>query len=44
MPSYVCPFDWTDQGVKSAADSVERVRSSSEVAQSKHRVTLERIY
>ena len=44
MPSYVCPFDWTDQGVKSAADSVERVRSSSEMAQSKHRVTLERIY
>ena len=44
MPSYVCPFDWTNQGVESAADSVERVRSSSEMAQSKHRATLERIY
>jgi uncharacterized protein with GYD domain len=44
MPSYVCLFDWTDQGVKSAADSVERVQSSSEMAQSKHGVTLEQIY
>ena len=44
MPSYVCPFDWTNQGVDSAADSVERVRSSSEMAQSKHGATLERIY
>jgi uncharacterized protein with GYD domain len=44
MPSYVCLFDWTDLGVKSAADSMERVRSFSEMAQSKHGVTLERIY
>ena len=44
MPSYVCLFDWTDLGVKSAADSTERVQSFSEMAQSKHGVTLERIY
>jgi uncharacterized protein with GYD domain len=37
-------FDWTDQGVKNAADSAERVESSSEMAQSKHGLTLERIY
>jgi uncharacterized protein with GYD domain len=37
-------FDWTDQGVKIAAASEERVESSSEMAQSKHGVTLERIY
>ena len=44
MPSYVCLFDWTDQGVKNAADSVERVESASEMARSKHGVNLERIY
>ena len=44
MASYVCLFDWTDQGVKNAADSVERVESSSEMAQSKHGLPLERIY
>lgn len=44
MPSYVCLFDWTDQGAKSVGDSVERVESSSQMAQSKHGVTLERIY
>jgi uncharacterized protein with GYD domain len=44
MPSYVCLFDWTDQGVKNASDSVERVESASQMAQSKHGVTLERIY
>ena len=44
MPSYVCLFDWTDQGVKNAADSVERVQSASEMAHSKHGVNLERIY
>ena len=44
MPSYVCLFDWTDQGVKNASDSVERVESASQMAQSKHGVNLERIY
>ncbi len=34
MASYVCLFDWTDQGVKNAADSAERVGySSSQMAQ-----------
>lgn len=34
MASYVCLFDWTDQGVKNAADSAERVgKSSSQMAQ-----------
>jgi uncharacterized protein with GYD domain len=44
MPSYVCLFDWTDQGVKNAAQSVGRVQSAAEMAQSKHGVTLDRIY
>jgi uncharacterized protein with GYD domain len=44
MPSYHRLFDWTDQGVESAADSVQKTQSSSEMAQSKHGATLERIY
>src|SRR5215207_1793145 len=38
------PVRLDGSGGKSAADSVERVQSSSEMAQSKHGVTLERIY
>jgi uncharacterized protein with GYD domain len=44
MPHYVCLFDWTDQGVKNAGDTVERVNGVSELAQSKYGVTLEQIY
>ena len=44
MPHYVCLFDWTDQGIKNATDTVERVGSASELAQSKYGVSLEHIY
>ncbi len=44
MPSYVCLFDWTDQGVKNARDSLDRVDSASEMAESKYGVSLRQIY
>ena len=44
MPHFVCLFDWTDQGSKTVTDTVERVGSASEMAQSKYGVTLEHIY
>ena len=44
MPHFVCLFDWTDQGTKTVTDTVERVGSASEMAQSKYGVTLEHIY
>ena len=44
MPHFVCLFDWTDQGSKTVRDTVERVGSASEMAQSKYGVTLEHIY
>ena len=44
MPHYVCLFDWTDQGVKNAGDTVDRVNDASELAHSKYGVTLEQIY
>ena len=44
MPHYVCLFDWTDQGAKTVKDTIDRVGSASEMAQSKYGVSLEHIY
>jgi uncharacterized protein with GYD domain len=44
MPTYVCLFDWTDQGIKNARDSVERVDRSTELAQEKYGVTMGQNY
>jgi uncharacterized protein with GYD domain len=44
MPHFVCLFDWTDQGSKTVTDTVDRVDSASEMAQSKYGVHLEHIY
>ena len=44
MPHYVCLFDWTDQGTKPVTDTVDRVGSASEMAQSKYGVSLEHVY
>jgi uncharacterized protein with GYD domain len=44
MPTYVCLFDWTDQGIRNARDSVERVERSTELAQEKYGVTMGQIY
>ncbi|MBA3791831.1 MAG: GYD domain-containing protein [Rubrobacter sp.] len=44
MPHFVCLFDWTDQGSKTVTDTVDRVGSASEMAQSKYGVHLEHIY
>jgi uncharacterized protein with GYD domain len=44
MPHFVCLFDWTDQGTKTVTDTIDRVDSASEMAQSKYGLTLEHIY
>jgi uncharacterized protein with GYD domain len=44
MPNYVCLFDWTDQGIRNARDTVDRVDRAAELAEEKHGVKLEQIY
>ncbi len=44
MPHYVVLFDWTDQGVRSARDSVERVGDATGLAKEKYGVTIGRVY
>ena len=44
MPHYVVLFDWTDQGVRSARDTVDRVSSATRLAQNKYGVTIEQVY
>jgi uncharacterized protein with GYD domain len=44
MPHYVVLFDWTDQGVKSARDTVDRVSSATGLAQDKYGVTIGQVY
>ena len=44
MPTYVCLFDWTDQGIRNARDTVDRVDRASELAQRKYGVELGQIY
>jgi len=43
MARYVVLFDWTDQGVRNAKESVKRVRQAREAFQ-KQDVTVETIY
>lgn len=44
MPTYVCLFDWTDQGIRNVRDTVERVDRASELAEQKYGVGLGQIY
>ena len=44
MPNHVCLFDWTDQGVRNARDTVEQVAGAAELAESKYGVRLGQIY
>jgi uncharacterized protein with GYD domain len=40
MPHYVVLFDWTDQSVRSARDTVDRVSNATGLAQDKYGVTI----
>ncbi len=44
MPHYVVLFDWTDQGARSARDTVERVDDAGELAQDKYGVSIGQVY
>ena len=43
MPRYVVLFDWTDQGVRNAKDSVKRVGQAREAFQQQG-ITIEAVY
>jgi uncharacterized protein with GYD domain len=43
MARYIVLMDWTDQGIRSAKDSVKRSSQAREVFQ-KHGVTIEQLY
>jgi uncharacterized protein with GYD domain len=38
MLTYVCLFDWTDQGIRNARDTVGRVDRFTELAQERYGV------
>jgi len=44
MPTYVCLFNWTEQGVRNVRDTLERVDRASELAEQKYGARLEQIY
>ena len=44
MPTYVCLFNWADQGIRNVKDTLERVDRASELAEEKYRVRLGQIY
>ena len=44
MPTYVCLFNWTDQGIRNARDTVDRVDRASEMAEQTYGVRLGQIY
>ncbi len=44
MPTYIVLFNWTDQGIRNARDTVERVERGAELAEQKYGVELEEIY
>lgn len=44
MPTYVCLFNWTDQGIRNVRDTLERVDRASELAEQKYGVRLGQIY
>ncbi len=43
MPTYVCLVNYTDEGIKNIADTVDRTDRGAEIAQ-KHGVKLEQAY
>ncbi len=44
MPTYVCLFNWTDQGIRNVRDTIERVERGSTLAEEKYGVRLGQIY
>ncbi len=44
MPTYVTLFNWTDQGIRTATDTIERVERGAELAEQKYGVSLGQIY
>lgn len=44
MPTYVCLFNWTDQGIRNVRDTIERVERGSTLADEKYGVRLGQIY
>lgn len=44
MPTYVCLFNWTDQGIRNVRDTIERVERGSALAEEKYGVRLGQIY
>jgi uncharacterized protein with GYD domain len=43
MPTYIALMNWTDQGIKSAKDTVQRRDQADALAQ-KHGATIEQVY
>ncbi len=43
MPTYVTLFNWTDQGIRNARDTVDRYERSTELGE-KHGVRFEQVY
>ena len=43
MPTYITLFNWTDQGIRTVKETVERAKRSEEAAQ-RHGLSLEQIY
>ena len=43
MPTYVSLFNWTDQGIRNARETVQRYERSQEL-QDKHGVSVQQIY
>src|SRR5436190_1091633 len=43
MPTYVSLFNFTDQGIRTIRDTLDRAERASEIAQ-KHGATLEQLY
>ncbi len=44
MPTYVCLFNWIDQGSRNVRDNIERVERGSALAEEKYGVRLGQIY
>ena len=44
MPTYISLFNWTDQGIKDAKNTLERADRATELAEEKHGVRLGQIY
>jgi len=43
MPTYIALMNWTDQGIRSVKDSVQRRDQADALAQ-KHGATIEQVY